>query len=282
VRGNGGNNIIDGRAGADSLFGGAGDDIYYIDNAGDTISEQTVNGVDDGGIDWVVTTVDHTLSTYVEHMILSGTVGDINGTGNSVGNTLEGNTGNNTLSGLGGNDTLRGGNGNDILIGGLGNDNLQGGANNDTYVFGLSWGRDFINESSGIDTIRFIDGITAGDIITEIVGADIYYAFAETGKTATQCANWVCVVGGAAGTVIETIAYGPLPSSSTQVDMAPLPAMREVSPSADASILTQAILSFEGTPPTAMNRTQDQLRYSNQTLWGAGILPRFEGARFQD
>jgi Ca2+-binding RTX toxin-like protein len=276
VRGNGGNNIIDGRAGADTLYGGAGDDIYYIDNAGDLISEQTVNGVDDGGIDWVVTTVDHTLVQFTEHMILSGTAAHINATGNSVGNTLEGNTGNNTLSGLGGNDTLRGANGNDILIGGLGNDNLQGGNENDTYVFGLNWGQDFITEGTGTDTIRFIDGITAGDIITQIVGADIYYAFAEVGKTATQCANWVCVIGGAAGTVIETIAYGPLPSSSTQVDMAPLPAMKEVSYSPDADVLIQAILSFDTAPPSAMNRTQDQLRYANQNLWSAGAKIGFQ------
>ena len=276
VRGNGGNNIIDGRAGADTLYGGAGDDIYYIDNAGDLISEQTVNGVDDGGIDWVVTTVDHTLVQFTEHMILSGTAAHINATGNSVGNTLEGNTGNNTLSGLGGNDTLRGANGNDILIGGLGNDNLQGGNENDTYVFGLNWGQDFITEGTGTDTIRFIDGITAGDIITQIVGADIYYAFAEVGKTATQCANWVCVIGGAAGTVIETIAYGPLPSSSTQVDMAPLPAMKEVSYSPDADVLIQAILSFDTAHPSAMNRTQDQLRYANQNLWSAGAKIGFQ------
>jgi len=279
VRGNSGNNIVDGGLGADTLYGGGGNDIYYIDNAGDTISEQTVNGVDDGGIDWVVTRVDHTLVQYTEHMILSGAVGHINGTGNSVDNTIEGNTGNNILSGLGGNDTLRGFNGNDTLIGGIGNDNLQGGNENDTYEFGLNWGRDFITEGTGTDTIRFVDGITSGQIITEIVGSDLYYGFAEVGKTASQCTNWICVIGGAAGTVIENVTYGSS-SSSTMLDKAPQinppAAERDVSLSHGGDILTQAMLSFEGTPPTMMSRTQDTMRYGNQTIWGAGAQIRFE------
>jgi len=278
VRGNSGNNIVDGGLGADTLYGGGGNDIYYIDNAGDTISEQTVNGVDDGGIDWVVTRVDHTLVQYTEHMILSGAVGHINGTGNSVDNTIEGNTGNNILSGLGGNDTLRGFNGNDTLIGGIGNDNLQGGNENDTYEFGLNWGRDFITEGTGTDTIRFVDGITSGQIITEIVGSDLYYGFAEVGKTASQCTNWICVIGGAAGTVIENVTYGSS-SSSTMLDKAPQinppAAERDVSLSHGGDILTQAMLSFEGTPPTMMSRTQDTMRYGNQTIWGAGAQIRF-------
>ncbi len=49
--------------------------------------------------------------------------GALDGTGNTLANTLTGNTADNTLIGLGGNDILNGGTaGNDTLIGGEGND----------------------------------------------------------------------------------------------------------------------------------------------------------------
>ncbi|MEI9905467.1 MAG: hypothetical protein WDN06_17130 [Asticcacaulis sp.] len=39
------------------MYGGAGDDTYYVDTAGDVVSEQTTAGVDDGGNDTVVSQV---------------------------------------------------------------------------------------------------------------------------------------------------------------------------------------------------------------------------------
>jgi VCBS repeat-containing protein len=70
------------------------------------------------------------------------------------------------LQGMGGNDTLSGNNGNDTLDGGTGNDILQGGAGNDTYLFNLGDGQDTIKKygAGKLDTIRFGEGIAAGDI----------------------------------------------------------------------------------------------------------------------
>ena len=108
--GNATDNVLDGGAGADTLQGEGGNDVYVIDNEGDI----TVENFDDG-IDLVRSTVSHTLAANVENLTLSGTDA-INGTGNSLNNTLMGNSANNVLDGGAGADTLQGGEGNDVYL----------------------------------------------------------------------------------------------------------------------------------------------------------------------
>ena len=111
-----GNDTPNGGTGADLLIGGKGNDTYVVDNVGDVIAE-----VLNQGIDTVESSITWTLKTNLENLTLTGTTA-INGTGNTLNNTLIGNTGNNTLNGGLGNDTLNGDLGNDTLIGGVGND----------------------------------------------------------------------------------------------------------------------------------------------------------------
>jgi Ca2+-binding RTX toxin-like protein len=109
----------------------------------------------------VQASVGHTLSANVENLTLTGT-GNINGTGNALGNVINGNSGNNVLSGLdgddtinglAGNDTLSGGNGNDTLDGGTGADNMNGGLGNDLYI--VDNAGDVAGEvAGGIDTVQ--------------------------------------------------------------------------------------------------------------------------------
>jgi Ca2+-binding RTX toxin-like protein len=115
------------------MIGGTGDDVYVVDNVGDTVSE-----VADQGTDTVQSSVSLTLSSYIEHLILTSTRA-INATGNALDNTLTGNSGVNLLNG---------GDGNDILIGGLGNDTLTGGDGADQFVFNTA-----LNARSNMDTI---------------------------------------------------------------------------------------------------------------------------------
>lgn len=124
--GGAGNDTLDGGTGADAMSGGTGDDTYYVDNAGDTVSETP----DGGDNDTIVTSVDYALVDNVENLILTG--GAVNATGNDRANTLNGNDGANTLSGEGGDDTLNGGGGDDTLEGGTGADTLDGGTGTDT------------------------------------------------------------------------------------------------------------------------------------------------------
>jgi Ca2+-binding RTX toxin-like protein/subtilisin family serine protease len=112
LTGNSGNNILDGGAGIDDMTGGAGNDTYYVDNAGDTVTENA-----SGGIDTIMSSITFSLLalTNIENLTLIGSA-SINGTGGSGVNTLTGNSGNNTLDGQGGADTMAGGNGLDIYM----------------------------------------------------------------------------------------------------------------------------------------------------------------------
>ena len=55
------------------------------------------------------------------------------------------------------NDNLYGSSGSEIVIGGTGNDYMEGGYGNDTYVFAKGHGHDIISDSSGSDSLKFLD-----------------------------------------------------------------------------------------------------------------------------
>ena len=122
LSGNAGANVLNGGAGADKLIGGLGNDGYWVDNAGDVVTETSTLATE---IDRVNSSITYTLTANVENLYLTGTAA-INGTGNALNNILTGNAGANTLNG---------GVGNDTLIGGLGKDNLTGGLGADQFKF---------------------------------------------------------------------------------------------------------------------------------------------------
>ncbi len=107
LNGNAGSNVLDGKEGADLMAGGLGHDTYYVDDAGDVIVETL-----SAGTDTVYSTVSHTLSANVEHLILESNEA-VDATGNALKNTLKGNVAANGLDGGAGNDTLIGGDGDD-------------------------------------------------------------------------------------------------------------------------------------------------------------------------
>jgi len=108
--GNDSANVLDGATGDDTMVGGGGDDIYYVDSTGDVV----VEAVDDG-YDTVRTTISLTTPANIERIeLLDGE--DIDATGNVLDNVLVGNNGANRLDG------------------GLGADAMMGMAGNDTYI----------------------------------------------------------------------------------------------------------------------------------------------------
>ncbi|NKC30227.1 calcium-binding protein [Falsiroseomonas selenitidurans] len=152
ISGGAGNDLLDGGAGRDDLRGGAGDDIYVVDNTGDTASEAI-----DSGTDTVLASVTFTLRENVERLILTG-LAAIDGTGNELANTLTGNGAANQLNGR---------DGEDVLIGGTGRDRLTGGADADRFVYlaagdSTSAARDIITDFSAGDLIDLsaLDGNT--------------------------------------------------------------------------------------------------------------------------
>ena len=168
---------LDGKLGADAMIGGLGNDTYRVDDAGDTVTETSALAAE---IDIVLSTVSFELGSNLENLSLTGP-SDIDGTGNSLANTINGNNGINVLSGAAGNDTLIGNAGNDTLDGGPGNDTLNGllnggvdaligGTGNDTYIVGTG---DTVSETSTepteIDTVSASISYTLGANLENLV-----------------------------------------------------------------------------------------------------------------
>ena len=145
------------------MVGGAGNDIFVVDNVGDVATE----GFDDG-FDTARTSVDYTLGANVERLLLTGGPA-IDGTGNDLNNDIVGNNADNELNGLDGNDTLRGRGGNDVLNGGLGADTMQGDEGNDIYV--VDNAGDVVVESAdgGFDTVRTSVSYTLSDNVERLL-----------------------------------------------------------------------------------------------------------------
>jgi len=110
LTGNSAGNVLDGGAGADTLIGGAGDDTYVVDNTGELVTEGA-----NAGTDTVHSAVSYTLTSNVENLILTGNAA-LNGTGNTLANSITGNSAANTLNGGAGADTLMGGGGDDTYV----------------------------------------------------------------------------------------------------------------------------------------------------------------------
>ena len=143
--GNNLDNVIDGGRGKDRLAGGLGDDIYFVDQAGDKVIETAGEGHD---------TVFSSASTYrlranLEDISLLD--GGSKAAGNDLENVIRGNDQANSLNGRAGDDILHGGGGNDVLIGGAGADELYGDAGDDQ-----------------------LDGGSGADILAGGLGDDVY------------------------------------------------------------------------------------------------------------
>jgi Ca2+-binding RTX toxin-like protein len=205
ILGNDGDNILDGKAGADRLEGRFGDDQYFVDNAGDVLVERPHEGYDvvrasvsytltPGAAIEAITTTDH-----------SGT-DPINLTGNEFGDFavqyLLGNDGNNILDGANGVDRMEGRLGDDtyfvdnvgdmvVELAGQGYDAVRAGA---SYTLGPgaaieelsttdNTGRSPINLTGnefdqfilGNDNNNNIDGAGGSDTMQGRLGDDQYF-----------------------------------------------------------------------------------------------------------
>ena len=141
LTGTSGNDVLNGLGGADSLKGGVGDDVYFIDNAGDNIVENAGEGTDTA-----FSGIDYTLPFNVENLVLLA--GAANGSGNSEDNRIIGNAADN------------------LLDGGAGADTLSGGAGADTFVFGsVAGGADTVLDFvSATDHVEIKDGAAGFNI----------------------------------------------------------------------------------------------------------------------
>ncbi|MCS6265936.1 MAG: calcium-binding protein, partial [Vampirovibrio sp.] len=168
LTGNASNNTLDGGAGIDTLIGGTGNDTYLVDSTTDTITEALSEGTDT-----VRSSVSYTLGSNVENLTLTG-ASAINGTGNTLDNTITGNASDNNLDGGAGNDTMVGGAGADTLIGGAGNDYLFGGAGNDTMVGGTGDDTYIVDSTSDVVTEALNEGTdTVQSSVSYTLGSNV-------------------------------------------------------------------------------------------------------------
>ncbi|WP_228126839.1 beta strand repeat-containing protein [Candidatus Viadribacter manganicus] len=194
--GGAGNDRLDGgTGGADVLRGGLGNDVYVIDRAGITVTENANEGVD-----LILTSLaSYTLGNNLEDLTYTG-AGAITARGNGLNNVITGGNGADNLDGAAGNDTLigglgvdtlTGGGGNDIMNGGAGNDIMNGGTGNDSFVFSgvfdadtiagfdanATGGQDLLDVSAlGINAANFAANVTITDL-----GADTLVTIAGFG-----------------------------------------------------------------------------------------------------
>jgi len=157
-----GNDTLQGKGGADTLEGGMGNDLYYVDSAGDVVTELANEGTDK-----VSSSISYTLTANVEQLFLTG-IAALMGTGNDLNNVIYGNGGDNHLDG------------------GLGDDSLSGGLGDDSYRFGLLSGHDRINNtdaSDGLDIVLFDAGITANQVWLRHVNNDLEVSIIGTANS---------------------------------------------------------------------------------------------------
>ncbi|ESQ73771.1 calcium-binding protein [Asticcacaulis sp. AC402] len=110
-RGNAMNNVLYSNTAVNYLYGGLGDDTYYIQNSGDMVEEAHYEGTDT-----IYSSVSYSLfGRAVENFIMTGS-DDLVVWGNSLNNLLVGNSGHNLFQGEAGADTTVGGAGDDTYI----------------------------------------------------------------------------------------------------------------------------------------------------------------------
>ena len=144
---------------SDFMFGGDGNDQYFVQEASDQVDEDPGQGTDT-----VYAALNYTLGADLETLFIYGAA--TTGTGNGADNALIGsyiNTGV-ALNALAGNDTVIGGGGADTLTGGLDNDMLTGAAGADDFIF---------NAGDGLDTILDFNQGEADQVhISTVMAAD--------------------------------------------------------------------------------------------------------------
>jgi Ca2+-binding RTX toxin-like protein len=187
LKGYGGGDTLNGGLGADIMAGGEATDTYFVDNAGDKVTELANQGEDDKVF---ANVAGYVLTDHVEILSLAGSLVGVNATGNAQSNTIFGNANDN------------------VLNGGDGNDALSGLGGNDTFVFKAGEANgDVIYEFSG-------NGAAAGDVL-KFEG----YGTLAQGATFHQRTATEWQINSADGTISEiiTLAAGAVIDTTTDI-----------------------------------------------------------------
>ena len=167
LTGGSGADTIDGKGGADVMAGGLGNDMYYVDNAHDVVTE----GAGGGTADRVYASVDYTLQADAQVEFLYANAG-------SAGLTLTGNDYSHHIYGGAGADHLNGGTGNDVINGEGGADVMAGGLGDDSYY--VDDAHDVVTEGASGGTA---DRVYASVDYTLQTGTQVEFLYADANST---------------------------------------------------------------------------------------------------
>ncbi|MDQ0323664.1 Ca2+-binding RTX toxin-like protein [Pararhizobium capsulatum DSM 1112] len=275
ITGNSAANILNGVTGIDRLVGGNGNDTY-ITESGDTIVEAA-----NQGIDLVQSSGDHTLSSNVDNLTLIG-ANAINGTGNSLNNTIIGNSAANVLNGGTGFDRLFGSNGNDtyIIDGGdaiteasnQGTDTVRSSA---TYVLGINI------EHLTLTGTSTING--TGNSLANIIRGNAGINVLEGGSGADKLAGGLGIDTLFGGSGNDAFVFDTRPTAATNRDI--ITDFSNTSTNNDVFQLDNAIFTKLGSETEALNAAyfklstqaqdaNDYIVYNNET---GGLLYDADG-----
>ncbi|MBD9373991.1 calcium-binding protein [Rhizobium sp. ARZ01] len=201
---------LNGGSVAGRVYGGLGDDYYFVGNADVVLTEFI-----DQGVDTVETRATWYLDDNFENLVLAGNAG-VDGHGNTLANTLTGNIASNRLFGYEGDDVLDGGKGADRLEGGLGNDTYIVDNAQDVVFEGAGAGIDHAKSSvsymlaanvenltlTGNGTINGA-GNTLSNVLTGNVGANILNGGVGADRLVGGAGNDTYIVDNAKDVVVE-------------------------------------------------------------------------------
>jgi Ca2+-binding RTX toxin-like protein len=207
---------FDGRAGSDTIYGGAAGDIIVYDSEDSGANIHAGRGTDildagnwQTGANIAMADYCHNEADKIEQVIGTAFADSIQGSdwddgisGGAGNDFIDGGKGNDALTGgegddsiIGGegNDALTGGEGDDSLVGGAGNDSLIGGAGNDVYYWSSKTalsGNDTIaaNDYNAYDCVVFGEGVRPANLAIALSGNNLIIT-AQSGETLTL-QNW--------------------------------------------------------------------------------------------
>ena len=155
--GGAGDDILTGGVGPDTLDGGSGSDTASYADSASGVNVNLTTGAGSGGTAAgdVLKNIENLIGSDGLQTDAPATRGADLLTGNDKNNVLDGGKGNDTLYGRDGNDSLIGGEGDDSLDGGAGSDSLTGGAGNDTLNGGDDQQADTLDGGTGNNTVTY-------------------------------------------------------------------------------------------------------------------------------
>jgi Ca2+-binding RTX toxin-like protein len=178
------------------MYGGDGNDAYFVDNINDVVIENL-----NEGNDTVYASVDYRLGANLEYLVLQGSA--VQGYGNALSNVISGTSADNLLDGGAAIDAMYGGDGNDayfvdnindVVIENLneGNDTVYAsidyrlGANVENLVLQggaiQGYGNGLANALSGTSDANLLNGGGGGDFLTGGGGNDFFVFNAGEGN----------------------------------------------------------------------------------------------------